>query len=101
LGHDGDIETRVGLGNRNGSAQSCAAAAYQHHVVRRHASLLVEELVDQNLPVMPDDLPADAAVVVLVFDAAAAAGEIGRLRHDHLDIVVAVARAVHNFSAGC
>src|SRR5262245_13056950 len=67
----------------------------------RQALLLVEELVDQGLSIMPDDLPADTAVVVLVFDAAAAADEIGRLRYHHLDVVVAIARAVHNLSARC
>src|SRR5262245_39173985 len=49
---------------------------------------------------MPVDLPADTAVVVLVFDAAAAAGKIGRLGDDHFDVVVAIARSVHHLAAG-
>jgi hypothetical protein len=46
------------------------------------------EFVDEALAVVPDDPAADAAVVVLVFDALAPAGVQGLSRHDTFVVVI-------------
>src|SRR5262245_39201285 len=71
------------------STMSCAAIG----------SFLVEQFVHQHLAVVPDDAMADAAVVIFVVDEAAAAGEVGFLRHDDFGVDVAIAEAIHDAAA--
>src|SRR4030095_1332538 len=74
LGHHGDTEPGVGLGDGDGGTQARAAPADQDYVVGSYHLDSAVELIDEDVSIVARDLQGDGAVVVLVPDALAAAG---------------------------
>jgi hypothetical protein len=59
-----------------------------------------EQFVDEDVAVVPDDTPADTAIVVLAFNALTAAGVAGFFGDDHLFVVVFEFLAIDDAAAG-
>jgi hypothetical protein len=116
LGHDGDVESWIEFGDRDSGAQTGAAAAYQHNVMswghlgsppptcgslRRCAEAACievwlfrrQEFLHHNAPVVVNDSPAHAAVVILAMEARAPTRELNATR-DKVVVVILVVFAV-------